>query len=82
MAKKILEGIIVQDNSEKTVSVLVKRTKMHNKYKKFITKSSKYQAHDPENLFKKGDKVKIKESKPLSKTKKWVVIQKIEAVLR
>jgi len=76
MSKKILKGKIINDKSNKTVIVLVKRKYSHSFYGKVITSSKKYHAHDENNKFKIGDIVQIIESKPLSKKKKWEVINK------
>jgi|TARA_B100001029_G_C14779755_1_gene295866 small subunit ribosomal protein S17 len=76
MTKKILEGIVVSDKSNKTVVVEVKRKFQHPFYGKVISRSKKYHAHDEKNKFKKGDLVKIIESKPISKLKTWEVIDK------
>jgi len=76
MSKKILKGKIINDKSNKTVIVLVKRKYSHSFYGKVITSSKKYHAHDEKNKFKIGDIVQIIESKPLSKKKKWEVINK------
>ena len=65
-------GIVVSDKMNKTVVVKVDRLKMHPIYRKKYKISKKYKAHDAENKFKIGDKVKIIESKPMSKEKKWV----------
>ena len=76
MSKKILKGKIINDKSNKTVIVLVKRKYSHSFYGKVITSSKKYHVHDENNKFKIGDIVQIIESKPLSKKKKWEVINK------
>ena len=76
MSKKILKGKIINDKSNKTVIVLVKRKYSHSFYGKVITSSKKYHAHDEKNKFKIGDVVQIIESKPISKKKKWEVINK------
>ena len=76
MSKKILKGKIINDKSNKTVIVLVKRKYSHSFYGKVITSSKKYHAHDENNKFKIGDIVQIIESKPISKKKKWEVINK------
>jgi small subunit ribosomal protein S17 len=65
-------GIVVSDKMDKTVVVKIDRLKMHPIYRKKYKISKKYKAHDIENKFKVGDKVKIIESKPISKEKKWV----------
>ena len=76
MTKKTLSGKIVKDKNNKTVVVLVKRRFMHPFFKKVLTSSKKYHAHDENNKFKVGDNVKIKESRPFSKLKKWEVVNK------
>ena len=74
MTKKVLNGKVVKDKNDKTIVVLVKRRFKHHFFDKVITSSKKYHAHDEKNKFKIGDNVKIKESKPFSKLKKWEVI--------
>ena len=76
MSKKTLKGKVIRDKNNKTVVVLVKRKYSHPFFKKIITSSKKYHAHDEKNKFKVGDSVKIIESKPYSKMKKWKVIDK------
>ena len=76
MTKKILKGKVIRDKNDKTVVVLVKRKYSHPFFDKVITSSKKYHAHDEENKFKVGEDVKIIESKPFSKLKKWEVITK------
>ena len=76
MTKKILEGKVVSDKSNKTIVVEVKRRFTHPFYGKVISRSKKYHAHDEKNKFKIGDAVKIIESKPISKLKTWEVIDK------
>ena len=76
MTKKVLEGKVVSDKSDKTVVVEVKRRFVHPFYGKVISRSKKYHAHDEKNKFKKGDLVKIIESKPISKLKTWEVMDK------
>ena len=70
------KGKIIKDKSNKTVVVLVKRRYSHPFFGKVITNSKKYHAHDEKNKFKVGDNVKIIESKPYSKMKRWKVIDK------
>ena len=70
----MLKGKVISDKNEKTVVVLVKRRYSHTFFKKVITSSKKYHAHDEKNIFKIGDDVKIIESKPFSKKKRWKVI--------
>ena len=76
MPKKILNGKVIKDKNDKTIIVLVKRRYSHPFFKKVITSSKKYHVHDETNKFKVGDMVKIIESKPFSKMKKWEVISK------
>tara|TARA_B100001123_G_C15110421_1_gene947230 strand:- start:494 stop:724 length:231 start_codon:yes stop_codon:yes gene_type:complete len=75
MSKRIFEGTVISDKNDKTIVVLVKRKFSHPVFKKVITSSKKYHAHDADNKFKIGDKVKIIESKPFSLKKKWKVIE-------
>ena len=76
MTKKILNGKVIKDKNNKTIVVLVKRKYIHPFFKKVLTTSKKYHAHDEKNKFKEGDMVKIIESKPISKLKTWQVIEK------
>ena len=76
MTKKILEGMVVSDKSNKTVVVEVKRKFVHPFYGKVISRSKKYHAHDEQNKYKVGDKVRIIESRPISKLKTWEVLEK------
>ncbi|MDP9195529.1 MAG: 30S ribosomal protein S17 [Pseudomonadota bacterium] len=74
MPRRQLTGTVVSDKNDKTVTVLVERRVMHPVYKKFIRQSKKYAAHDEHNRFKTGDVVTICENRPISKTKRWVVV--------
>ena len=74
MPKRILTGTVVSSNSNKTIVVKVTRRVQHKLYKKIISQSKKYHAHDENNSFKVGDIVKIIESKPISKLKSWTVV--------
>src|ERR1700688_5226568 len=74
MPKRILQGIVVSDASDKTVIVRVERRVMHPLYKKFVSRSKKYAAHDEENRYRAGDAVRIEESRAISKRKHWVVM--------
>ena len=76
MTKKILKGTVIRDKNDKTIVVLVKRRFSHPFFEKVITSSKKYHAHDESNKFKIGDIVKIIESRPFSKKKRWEVINK------
>ena len=73
MPKRILSGTVVSSNSNKTIVVKVTRRVKHKLYKKIITRSKKYHAHDENNNYKVGDTVSIIESKPISKMKTWIV---------
>jgi small subunit ribosomal protein S17 len=74
MPKRVLQGIVVSDKGDKTVIVRVERRVMHPVYKKFVTRSKKYAAHDEANSFHTGDAVQIEESRPISKRKSWIVM--------
>ena len=74
MSKRVLQGVVVSDACDKTVIVRVERRVMHPVYKKFVTNSKKYAAHDENNSYRSGDVVLIEESRPISKRKCWVVI--------
>jgi small subunit ribosomal protein S17 len=73
MPRRVLQGIVVGNKADKTVSVRVEKRIMHPLYKKYVKKHKKYAAHDENNEYKVGDLVKIIESRPISKTKSWVV---------
>ena len=75
MPKKVLNGIVVSDKPNKTITVLVERKYQHPVLKKVIKVRKKYNAHDEKNTFKVGDKVSIIESKPFSKNKKFQVME-------
>jgi small subunit ribosomal protein S17 len=74
MPKRILQGVVTSDKADKTVTVRVERRFTHPIYKKTVRSSKKYAAHDEQNKCKVGDVVKIIESRPVSKTKKWAVV--------
>lgn len=74
MPRRILQGIVVSDKADKTITVKIERRFTHPLYKKTVRVSKKYLAHDPENNFKTGDNVKIIETKPMSKRKTWHVL--------
>tara|TARA_Y100000766_G_C18555940_1_gene435296 strand:+ start:235 stop:480 length:246 start_codon:yes stop_codon:yes gene_type:complete len=74
MPKRLLSGVVVSSNSNKTIVVKVTRRVKHKLYRKIISRSKKYHAHDEKNEFKIGDIVSIIESKPLSKLKTWIAI--------
>jgi len=69
-----MQGTVVSDKNDQTIVVRVERRFMHPLYKKVVRRSKKFHAHDPENKFKVGDTVQIKECAPISKLKRWVVL--------
>lgn len=75
MPKRVLQGTVVSDVNEKTVVVRVERRFTHPVMKKTVRRSKKYHAHDEKNEFKLGDAVWIEERKPISKLKRWEVIE-------
>ncbi len=74
MPSRVLQGVVVSDKANKTVTVLVERRVMHPVYKKIIRRTKRYHAHDEANHHKVGDTVRIRECKPISKSKTWEVI--------
>jgi small subunit ribosomal protein S17 len=74
MPRRVMQGTVVSDKCDKTVVVRVERRFMHPLYKKYITRSKKYAAHDADNHFKVGDQVRIRECRPISKLKRWEVL--------
>jgi small subunit ribosomal protein S17 len=79
MPKRILIGTVTSDKTDKTVTVLVERKVKHPLYGKIIRRSKKYHAHDEANAYKTGDTVRIEETRPISKTKTWQVIERVVA---
>ena len=75
MPKRILQGVVVSDKNAKTVVVQVERRYTHPLFKKTVRRSKKFHAHDEEDTFKVGDIVRIEESAPISKNKRWVVLK-------
>lgn len=75
MPKRVMQGTVVSSKADKTVIVLVERRFMHSIYKKTVKVSKKYAAHDSLNECNDGDVIKIIESRPISKTKKWAVLK-------
>jgi len=74
MPRRVLQGVVVSDKTDKTVTVKVERRVMHPLYKKFIRRSKKYACHDEDNTHKVGDVVSIRECRPISKRKRWEVL--------
>lgn len=75
MAVKERVGVVVSNKMQKTVVVAVENRSSHPKYGKIVVSTKRYQAHDEENRCQEGDRVRITESRPLSKTKRWVVAE-------
>jgi len=75
---RTLVGRVVSDKRSKTITVLIERRTKHELYGKIVAKSSKYHAHDEKGEYKMGDVVEIAESRPISKTKSWVVTRLVE----
>lgn len=78
MPTKETSGIVISNKMDKTIIVEVKRQVSHKKYGKIIVKTNKYYAHDSDNRCKIGDNVKIQETRPLSKNKRWKLIELIK----
>ena len=79
MPKRILQGTVVSDKNDKTVVVLVERRFTHPLLKKTVRRTKKYAAHDADNSAKEGDIVRIQECRPISRNKRWMVIEKVDA---
>ena len=75
---RIKKGVIVSDKMDKTVVVEITRLKKHKKYQKYYKVTARFKAHDEENQYHIGDKVIIQETRPLSKDKRWTVVNKID----
>jgi len=78
MPKRILSGTVVSDKNEQTVTVQVERRYTHPMMKKTVRSTKKYRAHDEHNACKAGDRVRIQECAPRSKTKRWEVVTQAE----
>jgi small subunit ribosomal protein S17 len=77
-SRKERKGVVVSDKQDKTITVAIERRTQHPKYKRVVKKTKKYTAHDEENVCNEGDIVRIMETRPLSKTKRWRLIEIIE----
>lgn len=75
MAVKERVGLVVSDKMDKTVVVAVESRDAHPKYGKIVVRTKRYKAHDEENKCKTGDRVRIQETRPLSRTKRWAVLE-------
>jgi small subunit ribosomal protein S17 len=76
--KKVLTGQVVSDKMDKTIVVTISRRKIHSLYKKYLTKTRKFKAHDEANDAHVGDTVRIVESRPISKEKRWRLLDIVE----
>ena len=77
-ARKVREGIVVSNKMEQTAVVAVVERVRHPKYNKFVLRTKKLYAHDEQNDVNVGDKVRVMETRPLSKTKRWRVVEVLE----
>jgi small subunit ribosomal protein S17 len=75
MAQRVLQGVVVSDKMDKTVVVRVDRRIRHDLYGKIMQRSKRYKAHDPNDSYHVGDVVKIRECNPISKEKRWMVLE-------
>ena len=78
MPKKVYTGTVISDKMDKTITVTVTNLVQHRRYRKTVKRVTKFKAHDPENRAKVGDTVKIIESRPLSASKRWTVLDIVE----
>jgi small subunit ribosomal protein S17 len=76
--RRTLEGTVTSDRCTKTITVEVQRTFKHPKYKKYVRKVARYHAHDEKGEAKKGDKVEIRSCRPISATKRWMLVRIID----
>ncbi|MBW1763182.1 MAG: 30S ribosomal protein S17 [Deltaproteobacteria bacterium] len=77
--RKKLTGVVVGNSMDKTAVVLINRLTKHKTYMKYIKRRAKYMAHDPQNSCQIGDTVRIIESRPISKNKRWQVLEILES---
>ena len=78
---RTLVGKVVSDKRSKTITVLIERRTKHELYGKIVARSSKYHAHDEKGEYKMGDMVEIAETRPISKTKSWVVTRLVQKAI-
>jgi small subunit ribosomal protein S17 len=79
--KRVLQGVVVSDKMDKTVTVEINTLVLHKKYKKYVKRRVRYKAHDEKNLCEMGNKVLIEATRPLSKTKRWVVVSIVDPIV-
>ena len=73
--RKTLEGVVVSDKMDKTITVVVERLEMHRRYKKYVRRKTKMKAHDEKGEARVGDRVRLSETRPMSKTKRWRLLE-------
>ena len=78
MPKRRIEGVVVSDKMDKTAVVRVERVKQHPLYRKYLRRHSRFMAHDEENEARVGDRVVIEECRPLSRNKRWLIVETLE----
>jgi len=76
--RKVMQGVVKSDRMERTITVDVERRYRHSKYGKYVKRTRRYSAHDENNAARSGDMVEIVETRPLSKTKRWRLVQVLE----
>ncbi len=79
--RKQFEGVVISDKMDKTVVVRIDHRVLHPIYKKYVKRSVRYKAHDAQNQCRIGDRVRIEETRPLSKEKRWKVVEVLERAL-
>jgi small subunit ribosomal protein S17 len=77
---RTVQGVVVSNKMDKTITVRVERKVKHPLYGKIINRSTKFHAHDPEDQCEEGDLVIIRESRPISKTKSWILVERLEKI--
>lgn len=77
---RTLQGRVLSDKMDKSLTVIVERHERHPLYKKYVKKSTKYHVHDEEGLAKAGDTVEIQQCRPISKTKNWNLVRVVNAI--
>lgn len=77
-----LTGVVTSDKMDKSITVMIERKVKHKRYGKMMRRSTKYHVHDENNTCKTGDIVKIKETKPISKTKTWTLVEVVESAVK
>lgn len=78
----VLTGVVTSDKMDKSITVMIERKVKHKRYGKMMRRSTKYHVHDENNTCKTGDIVKIKETRPISKTKSWTLVDIVETAVK